>query len=414
MASAATRPRIPRDVWALGLVSLLTDMSSELVHSLLPVFLVSTLGASMIAVGALDGAAEFVALVVKSVSGRLSDRLGKRKGLIVLGYGLSALTKPLFPLADSIAWVVGARLIDRTGKGVRGAPRDALLAQITPPAIRGAAFGLRQSLDTVGAIAGPLLAIAGMLYFASDVRTVLWLAVIPGMLGVLVLVVAVREPPACLPNRHVASPAQILRGDGRTVRDAFRKLGPAYRRLVIFAMLFMLARGTEAFLVLRVADAGVRDQWVPLTLVVMSVAYAVTSWPAGHWSDTVSRTRVLVAGLITLLIAHILLATAGSVPMVLAGVAVWGVHMGLTQGVLSALIADRASPELRGTAFGLYASATGVALLVSGTVGGLLWERAGARAPFWLGAAAAAFALVLVRQITGSTQDPPVGGADGE
>lgn len=405
MASAGTRHRIPRDVWALGLVSLLTDMSSELVHSLLPVFLVSTLGASMIAVGVLDGAAEFAALVVKSASGRLSDRLGRRKGLIVVGYGLSALTKPLFPLAASIGWVVGARLLDRTGKGIRGAPRDALLAQITPPSVRGAAFGLRQALDTTGAIAGPLLAIGGMLYFAADIRTVLWLAVVPGVLGVLVLVVAVREPPTHGDPPHPASHRPPLHTDQRSLRRDVRELGAGYRRLVLFAMLCLFARGTEAFLVLRVADAGVRDQWVPLSLVVMSVAYAITSWPAGRWSDTVPRGRVLGAGLLALLVAHLVLATAGSVPAVLLGVALWGMHMGLTQGVLSALIADRAPPALRGTAFGLYASASGVAMLAVGTIAGVLWERAGAPAPFWLGAAAAALALSLVRHVVGGETD---------
>lgn len=393
------RPRIPRDVWVLGLVSLLTDMSSELVHSLLPVFLVTTLGASMVAVGVLDGAAEFVALIVKTFSGRLSDALGKRKALVVLGYGLSALTKPFFPLADSLAWVVGARLVDRAGKGIRGAPRDALIAQITPREIRGAAFGLRQSLDTLGAVAGPLFAIAGMFYFASDIRTVLWLAVIPGALGVLLLVVAVREPATASASQPAQCAASPLPRRQRSLRTLYEALGPVYGWLVAFAMLFMFARGTEAFLVLRAADAGLRDNLVPLSLVVMSVAFTLTSWPAGQWSDKVARTRVLAAGLVTLLIAHLVLASATSVTFVLAGIALWGAHMGLTQGVLSALIADEAPPELRGTAFGIFASASGVALLAVGAVGGVLWERTGARAPFWLGTGAAVLALMLLPQL---------------
>lgn len=398
------RHRIPRDVWALGIVSLLTDMSSELVHSLLPVFLVSTLGVSMIAVGVLDGAAEFMALLVKSVSGRLSDRIGRRKPLVVLGYGLSALTKPFFPLADSLAWVVGARLIDRTGKGIRGAPRDALIAEITPRDVRGAAFGLRQSLDTLGAVAGPLLAIAGMLYFASDIRTVLWIAVVPGALGVVVLLIAVREP-----ARTVTAIAQSTTSRAThspTISHALRILGAPYRRIVTFAMLFMLARGTEAFLVLRARDAGLTDNWLPLALVIMSLAYSVTAWPAGRWSDRVPRRRVLAAGLLTLAASHALLAIAPTVAWVFAGIALWGVHMGLTQGILAAMIADHAPTAVRGTAFGIFATAGGVAMLAAGTVGGVLWERISPTAPFWMGALVAVAALALLHTL------PDAQGAD--
>ncbi len=391
------RSRIPRDVWALGAVSLLTDMSSELVHSLLPVYLVSTLGASLLVVGTLDGAAEFVALVVKTFSGRLSDLTGKRKPLVLLGYGLSAFTKLLFPLANSIGLVVGARLLDRTGKGIRGAPRDALISEITPPELRGAAFGLRQSLDTVGAVAGPLLAIAGMLVFVSDIRTVLWIAVVPGALGVLVLALFVREPTSVA--RHVASVAAHSKAHTNTpgLYSALRTLGPAYRRLVMLAMLLMFARGTEAFLLLRATSVGLADKWAPLSLVLMSFTYSMTSWPAGRLSDKVPRERVLTLGIILLAVSHLTLSLATDVTWVLVGTAVWGVHMGFTQGTLSAMLADRSPPAMRGTAFGVYATASGVALLVSGVAGGALWQSVSPAATFAMGAVAAVLSLLFLR-----------------
>ncbi len=386
---------MPREVWVLGVVSLLTDMSSELVHSLLPLYLVSTLGASMMVVGALDGAAEFVALLVKTFSGRLSDMTGKRKPLVLLGYGLSAVTKPFFPLADSIGLVVGARLIDRTGKGIRGAPRDALISDVTAPEQRGAAFGLRQSLDTIGAVLGPLLAIAGMLYFASDVRTVLWIAVIPGAIGVLLLALLVREP------ERVAPGAPLPADNNRTarIRSIFSALGNAYWRLVLFGMLLMFARGTEAFLVLRASNVGLADTWTPLTLAIMSMAYAMTSWPAGYLSDRMPRERLLVLGIVVLVVSHTLLSVSTNVMWILAGTALWGVHMGLTQGILSAMLADRSPKALRGTAFGLYATASGVALLVSGAVGGLLWQYVSPSATFLMGAIVGMIALLVLRSL---------------
>ena len=400
-----TRSRIPRDVWALGAVSLLTDMSSELVHSLLPVYLVSTLGASLLVVGTLDGAAEFVALVVKTFSGRLSDLTGKRKPLVLLGYGLSAFTKLLFPLANSIGLVVGARLLDRTGKGIRGAPRDALISEITPPELRGAAFGLRQSLDTVGAVAGPLLAIAGMLMFASDIRTVLWIAVIPGALGVLVLALFVREPASVA--RRVASVGahgaahNTARSNAHSTApglfSGLRTLGPAYWRLVMLAMLLMFARGTEAFLLLRATSVGLADTWAPLSLVLMSLTYAMTSWPAGRLSDRVPRERVLSLGIILLAVSHVTLSLATDVAWVLAGTALWGVHMGFTQGTVSAMLADRSPPAMRGTAFGVYATASGIALLMSGVAGGALWQSVSPAATFAMGAIAAVMSLVFLR-----------------
>jgi MFS family permease len=291
---------------------------------------------------------------------------------------------------------VSARLIDRTGKGIRGAPRDALISDVTEPAQRGAAFGLRQSLDTVGAVLGPLLAIGGMIYFASDVRTVLWVAVIPGAVGVLLIALLVREPEVQTPH----APLSAANGRRARISTAFAELGRAYWRLVLFGALLMFARGTEAFLVLRASNVGLADTWTPLTLVIMSLAYALTSWPAGHLSDRMPRERLLVLGLVVLIVSHMLLSLSTNVVWILGGTALWGVHMGLTQGIISAMLADRSPKALRGTAFGVYATASGVALLASGAVGGLLWQRVSPGATFMMGAIVGLIALLALRPVS--------------
>jgi MFS family permease len=380
------RAAIPRGVVALGFVSLFTDISSEMVHSLLPVFLVGTLGASALMVGLLDGLAEALAMVTKVFSGWLSDSVGRRKPLVVLGYGLAALTKPLFPLAGSVGWVLAARLLDRLGKGIRGAPRDALIADITPPAVRGAAYGLRQSMDTLGAVLGPALAIGLMLLLAGEVRSVLWFAVLPAAIAVVILVVAVREP-AGVERRAPRWPLS---------RAALGALDGGYWRVVALGALLALARGTEAFLVLRASSLGVADTWVPLVLVGMSLAYTLVAWPAGRWSDRGDRRIALALGLLLLLLADLVLATAAGWTALAIGIVLWGAHMGLTQGVFSALVADRAPATLRGTAFGLFNLLSGLAVLVAGVAAGWLMDRHGAAAPFWLGAGLAALALPLL------------------
>ncbi len=385
---SAARAAIPGGVVALGFVSLFTDMSSELVHSLLPVFMVGTLGASALMVGLVDGLAESLALVTKLFSGYISDRVGRRKPLVVLGYALATLTKPLFPLAGSVGWVLGARLLDRLGKGIRGAPRDALVADITPPQVRGAAYGLRQSMDTVGAVVGPLLAIALMLWLAGDIRAVLWFAVLPGVIAVAILVFAVREP-----ERVGAAPTPRL----PLSRAGMAALGSGYWRVVWVGALLTLARGTEAFLVLRASSLGMSDTWVPLVMVGMSLAFTVVAWPAGRWSDRTDRRYVLAAGLAVLLVADLVLALASGLPALMIGVALWGAHMGLTQGVFSALIADQAPGALRGTAFGVFNLLSGLSLLIAGVSAGALMDAHGAAAPFWLGASLALLALPLVR-----------------
>ena len=382
---------MPAGIWALGIVSLLMDVSSEMIHALLPVFLVGVLGASVTLVGLMEGAAEAIASMTKIVSGALSDRLGRRKPLAVAGYGLAAVTKPLFALAPSAGWVLAARFTDRVGKGIRGAPRDALVAEIAPDRVRGAAYGLRQALDTVGAFAGPLLAIALMIASGDAFRTVFWIAVIPAALSVTVLVLFVREPRR--PERG--------RGARYSFRLALGSLGPAYWWLILVAALFTLARFSEAFLVLKASDAGLGAALVPLVLVVMNVAYSASAYPAGLVSDRFDRYTVLGIGGALLIAADIVLAHAGTVAGALAGVVLWGLHMGFSQGLLAALVADASEPRLRGTAFGVFNFLSGLVLLAASVVAGMLWDALGAAATFYAGAAVAAAAtvsmLVLLR-----------------
>ena len=326
---------MPAGVWALGFVSLFMDISSEMIHALLPVFLVSVLGTSVAAVGLLEGTAEAIAQVTKVFSGTLSDWLGKRKLLTVVGYGLAALTKPLFALAPSAGWVFAARGLDRVGKGIRGAPRDALIADLSPQEIRGAAFGLRQTLDTIGAFAGPLLAIVLMAATADNFRAVFWLATIPAFASVLVLVLVVREPESAASRR--AAPAHVL-----TLVGA---LGSRFWWLVLVATLFTLARFSEAFLILKVADVGLSLAYVPAVLVVMNVAYALSAYPAGWLSDRVNRWGVFAVGAALLIAADLVLAFGGSIAVAGIGVSLWGLHMGFTQGLLAALVADTATAE---------------------------------------------------------------------
>lgn len=389
MAPAAPSTRLPPGIWALGFVSLLMDVSSEMIHSLLPVFLVTTLGASMLLVGVLEGLAEATALVVRVFSGTVSDWMGRRKPLAVLGYGLGALSKPLFALAPSIGWVLFARLADRVGKGIRGAPRDALVADLAPSALRGAAFGLRQSLDTVGAFAGPLLAIGLMLLWADDIRAIFWVAVIPGVLSVAVLVFGVREP---------ARPAGERRGLPMR-RENLRRLAPPFWGVVAAGAVFALARFSEAFLVLRAQQGGLPLAFAPAVLIVMNVVYAAGAYPFGRLADRMDRRRLLGWGLAVLVAADLLLAAAHQGALLWAGIALWGLHMAMTQGLLAAMVADAAPADLRGTAFGVFNLASGVALLAASAFAGWLWDRFGAGTTFLAGAAFAALAgaALLVR-----------------
>jgi MFS family permease len=380
------RPAIPRGIWVLGFVSMLMDISSEMVHSLLPMFLVGSLGVSVLVVGLIEGLAEATALIVKVFSGSLSDYLGRRKGLAVLGYALGALSKPLFALSSGAGLVITARLLDRVGKGIRGAPRDALVADIAPPEVRGAAFGLRQSLDTVGAFTGPLLAVGLMLLWANDFRAVFWVAVIPGVLSVLLLMVGVREP-----ERQADAPRS-----NPINRANMRRLSAAYWWVVGIGAVFTLARFSEAFLVLRALQLGVAMAWVPLVMVAMNVVYAASAYPFGWLSDRISHTRLLVAGLLVLVLADAVLATSTDWVSLLLGVALWGVHMGMTQGLLATMVADTAPADLRGTAFGLFNLVSGVAMLIASVLAGWLWDTHGAASTFVAGAVFALSALLLL------------------
>ncbi|MGL4963720.1 MAG: MFS transporter [Inquilinus sp.] len=371
------RAAIPRGVWMLGFVSLFMDISSEMIHALLPVFLLTTVGASAAVIGLIEGVAEATASIVKVFSGVLSDWFGRRKLLAVIGYGLGALSKPLFPLAGSAGLVLAARFVDRVGKGIRGAPRDALVADLTPPEIRGAAFGLRQSLDTVGAFAGPLLAIGLMLASGGDIQLVFWLAVIPAMISVAILIGGVHEPDSARPAKAARSPIR---------RDELRRLGGAYWRVVAVAAVLTLARFSEAFLVLRAQEAGLAMALVPLVLVVMNLTYGLSAYPAGLLADRRDPKRLLILGFGVLVAADLVLALDGGLWAVLAGTALWGLHMGLTQGVLAALVAQTVPADRRGTGFGLFNLAGGLALLLASALAGGLWTWIGSGATFLAGA----------------------------
>jgi MFS family permease len=377
---------IPSNVWVLGFVSLLMDISSEMIHALLPLYLVTVLGTSMLGVGVIEGIAEATTSIVKIFSGALSDRLGKRKLLATIGYGLAAFTKPVFPLATSLSWIVLARFVDRVGKGIRGAPRDALIADLSPPDIRGAAFGLRQSLDTVGAAIGPLLAIAFMALTLSNFTAVFWIAVAPAFMSFALIALCVHEPDRSTTKlvRLPLSPAELQR------------LGIAYWLVVVLATAFAFARFSEAFLLLRAQSVGLPLVLVPTVMLVMNVVYALAALPSGVMSDKLGRYGVLISGFLVLVVAELILAFGSNILAVMIGAALWGLHMGMTQGVLASLVADTAPVDLRGTAFGMFNLATGVATLLASIIAGALWDFAGPIGTFVAGAIFATIALACV------------------
>lgn len=368
------RPGIPRSVWALGFVSLFTDMGSEMVHALLPMLLVGGLGASALVLGLIEGAAEALVLITKVFSGYLSDAFGRRKPLVLLGYGLAAAVKPMFPMAEAVGTVVTARLLDRFGKGIRGAPRDALIADVTPQEVRGSAYGMRQSMDTIGAVVGPLAAVGLMALFLGDIRTVLWFAVLPGIVAVALIVFVVREPAG--ERRAARLPI---------TRAGLASLGRPFWMVVVLGGLLSLARFSEAFLILRGSQLGLSNTLVPLVLVVMSLVYTASAWPVGALSDRWSRNGLFAAGILVLVLADAVLAWAKGPLAVFAGAGLWGLHLGLTQGLLSAMIADTVPTAWRGTGFGVFSLVAGIALLVASVVAGALWDFHGASMTFMAG-----------------------------
>jgi MFS family permease len=388
--SGSALSQIPKGVWALGFVSMLMDISSEMIHALLPLYLVTVLGTPMVTVGIIEGIAEATASITKIFSGALSDWIGKRKLLAATGYGLAAFTKPVFPLATTIGWLVAARFIDRVGKGIRGAPRDALVADISPDHLRGASFGLRQSLDTVGAFLGPLLAIALMWWTVDNFQTVFWAAVIPAFLALALIVYAVREPERPAGLRKVRNPLSLAE---------VKAMGPAYWAVVAVGVVFTLARFSEAFLVLRAQNVGVPIMWVPAVMVVMNVVYAFAAYPAGVLSDRTNRMVPLKLGLGLLIAADVVLALVPTFGGVAVGVVLWGLHMGFTQGLFATLVADTSPPELRGTAYGFFNLFTGLAMLAASIIAGALWDASGPKATFLAGAVFALFTFVGVALI---------------
>lgn len=381
----ATGPKLPRTVWVLGIVSLLMDLSSEIYHALLPAFLTVTLGLPVVAMGAIDGIAEGTANIAKLVSGRLSDRQQRRKPWILLGYGMAALSKPLFPLAQGMLPVLGARFVDRIGKGIRGAPRDAMIADETPPELRGAAYGLRQALDTVGGTIAPLAAIGLMLVFADDIRTVFWIAAIPAFLSFFFAWAMLREPQRHLDNAK----AQAAWG-------GWRSLDIRVRRLIGVGFLFGLARFSEGFLILKAMDVGLAPTWSPLVLAMFSLAFLVLAYPAGALSDRMEPKSVLLGGIAVLVVADLWLAQATSLWAVFAGVALWGAHMALTQGIFARMIADAAPENQRATSFGAFFFASGVAAVLASVGAGYLWDRGGPAETFTIAAGAAAVAGAML------------------
>lgn len=384
VTTAPAANRLPRGILVLGMVSMLMDISSELIHSLLPVFMASVLGASMMTIGVVEGVAEATATITKVFSGVISDFVGKRKLLVLIGYGLGAITKPFFPLANTIGLVFTARFVDRIGKGIRGAPRDALIADITPPKLRGAAYGLRQSLDSVGAFLGPLLAVGFMALFAGDIELVMWVAVLPAFLAVGLLAVGVKEP-----ERAVST----ARTRNRFSRHSLNQLPVRYWMIVLLGGLFTLSRFSEAFLLLRAQSVGLSIVLVPVTMIVMNVVYSVFAYPAGILADRIRPGSMLVSGLAVLIAADLVLAKASTPAVALVGAAIWGLHMALTQGLFAKLVADAAPDYLRGTAFGMFNLVSGVALLLASVIAGGLWSLFGPAITFFAGAGFAGLAL---------------------
>lgn len=386
MLKKSTTP-IPPTIRALGFVSLFMDLSSELIHSLLPVFLVTTLGASALTVGLIEGIAEATAQIVKIFSGAISDFLGRRKRLLLLGYGLSAFTKPLFPMADSVVTVFTARFLDRIGKGIRGAPRDALIADVAPENIRGACFGLRQSMDTVGAFLGPLTAILLLFLLNGDMQLVLWVAVIPAFVALLLIVVSVEEPADIRGVNQFHSPLKW---------SVLMRFSGAYWWVVVIGAFFTLARFSEAFLVLRAQQMGLQLTWIPMVMVVMSLSYALSAYPAGMLSDRLNKKYLLALSLLWLILADVILAQTLNISMLMLGIALWGLHMGFSQGILATLIAETTPPEIKGTAFGLFNFVSGGLMLLASLIAGWLWDSVGAEFTFYCGAGFAFFAMCLL------------------
>lgn len=393
LAGKSQRPAIPRTVWVLGFVSLLMDVSSEMIHAVLPLFMVQVLAANMWIVGLTEGAAEGIALVTKVFSGYIADRFGRKKLLVLLGYGLGVATKPVFALANAVEVVLAARLMDRVGKGLRGAPRDAIVADVTDPSILGAAYGLRQSLDAAGAFVGPAIAAVLLWQLTENAfETIFWLAFIPGVMCISLIVLGVEEPEKGASSSQVREPLQLKALIGRICHDPSAK---AFRTLLLFALLVSFARFSTAFIALRASDIGIANVWIPLLLAGMNLVFSLSSYPLSLLSDRMSPKGLLVAGLLILAASQAALACAASSAMLLAGIALWGLHLGAMQGIFSALVARNSQAQWRASAFGLFHLVSGIGMLVAGVLAGLLWDCAGAQVAFGFGACVAVVTALL-------------------
>lgn len=384
---SSNKKKIPRTVWVLGFASLLTDVSSEMIHSVLPLFLATSLGASATIIGLIDGVGEAVAAFLKLFSGALSDRIRKRKPLILTGYGLSAAVKPLFALAGNPIAVLAARCLDRVGKGIRGAPRDALIADVTDADSRGAAYGLRQSLDSVGAVVGPLIALAAMTATANDFRFVFWIALVPAIATVILLATGVSEPPSNLePTSKKVNPLRM---------EAIKSLGPGFWFVFFVCLLFTLGNSSDAFILLKAKAIGVAPNMVPLCLVVLNVTYTLSAYPAGIVSDRLGRRGMLMCSFALYAIVYLCLGFTTEQWQLWSLLAIYGFYLGLSQGTFLALVADRVPQELRGTAFGLFSLSIGVGLLPASLIAGFLWDNISPQATFLAGAGFALVSLLI-------------------
>lgn len=384
----ARRPSLGRTVIALGAVSFLTDVSSEMIYPLLPVFLTVTLGASASMLGLIEGAAETTASLLKLASGWWSDRVKRRKPLIVFGYALASLVRPLVAVAQSASQVLVIRVTDRIGKGIRTSPRDALIADAVDPSIRGRAFGFHRAADHAGAFLGPIVAFALMHWWAVETRTVFWLALIPGALAVVTVVVFVKEPAGRARLAEYETVARSATAENQLPRSFWAYLG--------VLLLFTIGNSTDAFLLLRANQLGVPVTLVPILWATLHGVKSAASTPGGALSDRVGRVPTLVAGWTIFALVYVGFAFASAAWHAWALFIVYGLFYALTEGAERALVADIVPPGKRGTAFGWFNLSLGLGLLPASVLFGVVWDRAGAPAAFLMGGALAGMASILL------------------
>ena len=378
-----SRPKLPASVWLLGWVSFFTDLASEAIYPLLPLFLTRVLGAGAMSLGVIEGVAEAANSALKIVSGRLSDRWNVRKPIVLGGYALSSFVRPLMALATSWVHVLALRFTDRLGKGIRGAPRDALLAHVAEPAQRGRVYGVQRAMDHAGAVAGPLAASAFLFYRPEDYRTLFALTIIPGLI-VIALLTRLEE--------------QRGSADGAAAPDVsrWRDLPPRLWALLGIFTVFTLGNASDAFLLLRLSEIGIAAVWIPILWSALHVVKSVSSALGGARSDKVGRRRMIIGGWVLYAAVYFAFAFVESTPAIVAVFLAYGLYFGMTEGAERALIADLSPAGLRGTAFGLYNAALGVGALFASILFGLVWTRASPGAAFMMGGGLAISAAAML------------------